>query len=296
MANSHGKTIIEICKTYNLKILNGRTDGDPGGNFTYYDASLGASAVDYSICNQSFYKHINNFMTLPQNELSDHCKIVTEINGLFEDEGTTHDSYAWNKLNSKYVWDDNFKAEFIKFFDGANIQINEINQRIEAGLIESTGILIRELFQNACDFASHRINKPAKKSKSERKRTSKLWFDSDCRKLKGEVRSIGKRKRNAPSNSFLREIYCNKMKEFKKECTSKRHYFWVNKFATLEKSLGDPKLFWENWKKCSETPSTRNRAKLMGYNGITTSLNYIRIPTMEKYQIQKYLASMDLRH
>ena len=217
VVNSHGKTIIDIYKTYNLKILNGRTDGDPGGNFTYYDASLGASVVDYSICNQSFYKHINNFMTLPQNELSDHCKIVTEINGLIGEVCAAQDSYAWNKVGKTYIWNDEFKAKFINFLNNANNQINEINQRNEAGLVESMGLLIQQLFKSAGDFASNRNKKPAK---SKKNRTSKFWFDSECKTLKGEARNLGKLKRKSPHNTFLREIYSNKMKEFKRKCTS----------------------------------------------------------------------------
>ena len=33
--NQQGRAILELCHTFNLKILNGRSNGDPLGNFTY---------------------------------------------------------------------------------------------------------------------------------------------------------------------------------------------------------------------------------------------------------------------
>ena len=218
--NSHGKKIIDICRTYNLKILNGRMDGDPYGNFTYYDASLGASTVDYSICNQSFYNYINNFMTLPQNELSDHCKIVTVVNGLLEADSTSNDSYEWKQLEKTYAWNDDFKDRFIKFLEKAEIETNEINQRIEAGLVKSSGILIQQLFQSAAESASLGDSKsfnqckPSPKNKRIPNKNSKIWFDNECKKLKNEVRYVGKLKHEVPTNTFPREIYCKKDEEF----------------------------------------------------------------------------------
>ena len=140
--NSHGKNVIELCNTFNLKILNGRSNGDPLGNFTYYDEKLGASLVDYSICSQNFYKHIDNFMTLPHNELSDHCKIVTEINGYIANETSVNDSYDWKNIPKKFHWNNDVKKAFVDYFSGAQGKINEINQRIDAGLINSTGKMI----------------------------------------------------------------------------------------------------------------------------------------------------------
>ena len=104
----------------------------------------------------------------------------------------------------------------------------------------------------------------SKKYNPQHKGTSKLWFDSECRKLKGEILNIDKSKRNAPYSSFLREICCNKMKPFKRKCSSKRYYFWQSKFETLEQSLNDPKLIWENWKKCSETPLKNKESNING--------------------------------
>ena len=77
--NSHGEKLMNICRSFNLMILNGRSVGDPLGSFTYFDPNIGSSLIDYTICNQTSYSILKNFMVLPQNELSDHCKIITEL-------------------------------------------------------------------------------------------------------------------------------------------------------------------------------------------------------------------------
>ena len=255
--NAHGKNIIEMCSTYNLKILNGRSDGDPLGNLTYYDDSLGASAVDYSICSQGFYEYVNNFMVLPQNELSDHCKIVTELKGSLVDQPPYKDTYKWKNLENKIQWDENVKNKFIKYLFEAKDEINEINQRIEAGLVNSSGEMIQALYQNAAKSAGQLKVNPKIRSKNRETKPSKLWFDQKCNSLKKEVRKMGRHKHKDPTNIFLREIYCKKMKEFKRECKSKRFYFWKDKFEGMEQFLTNSKAFWENWKKCSENTSNK---------------------------------------
>ena len=264
--NYHGKKVIEFCNTYNLKILNGRSKGDPLGNFTYYDEKLGASVVDYSICNQDFYGHIENVMTLPQNELSDHCKIVTVIKGYIFDDTTVKDTYNWKDLPINIHWNDDTKTVFTNYLLKAENELNEINQRIDAGLINSTGKLIQDLFQKAAYSSNPQINQNISTSKNttikKPKRYSKLWFDVDCNKMKLEVRKVGREKQRNPANLFLREIYTKKIKEYRSICHSRRFNFWKEKFALIENSLTDSKQFWENWKNCSETPSTRSKSTI----------------------------------
>ena len=88
--------------------------GNALGNLTYFDDNLGASTVDFGICCQMFYKYIYNFMTLPQTELSDHCKIVTEIRGCQIDDIPIIDSYNWKNIDGDFWWDENIKEKFTK--------------------------------------------------------------------------------------------------------------------------------------------------------------------------------------
>ena len=41
VVNNQGKSIIDLCNIFNLKILNGRSEGDPMGNFTCNGSNIG---------------------------------------------------------------------------------------------------------------------------------------------------------------------------------------------------------------------------------------------------------------
>ncbi|CAB4018460.1 Hypothetical predicted protein [Paramuricea clavata] len=76
--NQHGKSLIEICKNCNMRILNGRTLGDSFGKPTSHHKN-GTSVVDYIICDQELTQTIENFIVKPPTYLSDHSQIVTWI-------------------------------------------------------------------------------------------------------------------------------------------------------------------------------------------------------------------------
>ena len=113
--NSHGKMIINFCKTFDFMILNGRTDGDPCGNYTHLNFNNGPSTIDYAICNDKCYKLISNFLVLPMNELSDHSKIVTVFKeGLPMKSENENDNYNWKQRGTLYKWDKQGKNIFFK--------------------------------------------------------------------------------------------------------------------------------------------------------------------------------------
>ena len=57
--NKNGKSLIDFCKNFNLRILNGRKVGDLYGKFTCF--SNGASSVDYGIASEGLFQFISNF-------------------------------------------------------------------------------------------------------------------------------------------------------------------------------------------------------------------------------------------
>ena len=57
--NDHGKILLDICKSCNLRILNGRTKGDSIGKITYHLPPR-ISTVDYIIVSDDFTNSIEN--------------------------------------------------------------------------------------------------------------------------------------------------------------------------------------------------------------------------------------------
>ena len=70
--------IINICKSYDMQIANGRLCEDFLGNFTH-NKNTGQSTVDLVLISDDHFPYIDDFKVLLQPEFSDHCKIVLTI-------------------------------------------------------------------------------------------------------------------------------------------------------------------------------------------------------------------------
>ena len=256
--NSHGEKIIKMCKTYDFKMLNGRTKGDSVGNYTHFNNNKGTSTVDYSLCNQHIYKYVENFVILPMNELSDHSKIVTFLKSIPQNK--VHDDYDWKKLKLKFIWDNKSRGLFGKNLLQDQHEIDEIAQRIEAGLIESTGEMIQKLFYNAALQTFKQKILKTQKDWKKKKKNGKKWFDTECNDLKKSVRNLGREKYIKTGDSLLKVKYHEKLNEYKKKCKFKKYKFWENTSTEINNSLDDPINFWKKWKKLDEchTPVTQH--------------------------------------
>lgn len=69
--NSHGKSLLELCISARLRILNGRFIGDSLGYYTYMSLN-GYSTVDYAVISEGLLSSVQYFKTDTFNYLSDH--------------------------------------------------------------------------------------------------------------------------------------------------------------------------------------------------------------------------------
>ena len=77
--NSHGKRLLEICKSADLRILNGRVSGDSLERVTFHGKN-GVSVVDYAVCDKDLLSRVANFVVKDPLHLSDHSPITTWLN------------------------------------------------------------------------------------------------------------------------------------------------------------------------------------------------------------------------
>ena len=84
--------------------------------------------------------------------------------------------------------------------------------------------------------------------------------------MKKEARKLGQEKGKKPNNVFLREVFKNKIKEYKRKCRTSRKSFWNDKLEKIENSLNDPKKIWNTWKHCSEINTNKKDLDFKGQN------------------------------
>ena len=77
--NDAGNQVLDMCKSFNLRILNGRKRGDMRGDVTHYNNAGGQSTFDLGIVSENFFSHTEKVMIFSQTELSDHCKITLQM-------------------------------------------------------------------------------------------------------------------------------------------------------------------------------------------------------------------------
>ena len=147
--------------------------GDAIGNITHLNSNKGDSTKDYSICNKSLY----DCVVLPLNEISDHSKIVTIFKSTVATKNVEKDNYKWKPLTTKFKWNDKTKQKFINALENNDFLINEISQRIEAGLIDSTAANFQALFTNAAEIALERKENPKKIGKKRKNQKNGLMWN-----------------------------------------------------------------------------------------------------------------------
>ena len=111
--NNHGKRLLEICRSADLRILNGRTSGDSLGGPTFHGKS-GVSIVDYAICDQDLFRRIANFIVREPLSLSDHSPIMTwlNINTVNDHSATTNINDTLVRLPKQFIWERDSSLKF----------------------------------------------------------------------------------------------------------------------------------------------------------------------------------------
>ena len=113
--NFHGKSLLNLCISSGLRILNGRYLGDSLGYHTCFTPN-GCSTVDYGIVSKCLLSSVKYFCTLDPSYLSDHVQIYftlkCNINPSFKLRKNTalkkYITYKWTKESKEkltnFLW------------------------------------------------------------------------------------------------------------------------------------------------------------------------------------------------
>ena len=118
--------------------------------------------------------------------------------------------------------------------------LNLCNQRIDAGLIESSGVALKNIFQKAADATlelkpSKSVpNRQSKAKNKKAKKAQKKWFDNDCLNMKALTNKMAGRKHRNPGNVSIQQQHKEIMKEYKILCRRKRAKFWFEEYNKLD--------------------------------------------------------------
>ena len=111
--NNHGKRLLEICKSADLKILNGSVCGDILGRATFHGRN-GISVIDYAICDQETFSNVANFVVKQPCSLSYHSSIITwlNINTNISELESSHEHNSLSRLPMQFIWEKDSPSNF----------------------------------------------------------------------------------------------------------------------------------------------------------------------------------------
>ena len=121
--NNHRKRLLEICRSADQRILNGRIYDDSLGRPTFHGKS-GVSVVDYAVCDQDLFPHLANFFVREPSSLSDHSPIMAWLNIDTNDNhlATTNTNDTLTRLSKQFIWETNSPQKFRATLQSRDIQ------------------------------------------------------------------------------------------------------------------------------------------------------------------------------
>ena len=235
-----GKELLDMCKSLDLLIVNGRKLGDPFGEFTSFQPN-GNSVVDYLIASESLFSEIS---TLNVGEyvpwLSDHCPLFydLEINEGFDKVNTTPPPL--NPAPKQYLWSDQGTEKFLYELKTAqNIQKLESVFSMD---FTDPGNAVNSLTEVLIDVADKAKIKTILKSKNT---GNPPWFDDECVHLKKQITILGKQMKKSPNCQATRSELSQAKKMLKKAVQRKKIEFKNTLIEKMNFRRRDAKMFWK---------------------------------------------------
>ncbi|MCU7800877.1 MAG: reverse transcriptase family protein [gamma proteobacterium symbiont of Lucinoma myriamae] len=260
--NSEGNKLLDICKSNNLVILNGRCGDDKSvGAMTFRNCSL----IDYSIATYQSLFHVVNFHIYDVDSLfSDgHSLLETELN--FNCSLRNESNSKYKQKQSKPTWKPEKKIDFVNnldrnklqdlhnFMSNKNSNLNSISKND----INSVCDTISDIF-NASANVSITVN--TNSDSSFRHKTDRPWYGHQCRNARKRYHLAKKINNRNPTQSNKQTLN-QASKSYKKKMN---FHIYKYKKATQAKLRNmknkNPKDYWKllnNIDHKTETPDIK---------------------------------------
>ena len=250
--NAFGLSLIKLCKTYGIHILNGRLHDDKDGNFTCVTHN-GASVVDYFIASSYLFQYCTEF------EIGDmyqsvhfpvSCKFTFNVpeTHSFLNERDTGINFA------KFRWNENKKEEFLtKFRQQFELIKDTIISNIDISCQDSLKLIVN-LYQTTSNCMRIRTHDYSNIRENP-------WWDTQCENVKRDKLYALNKLRSFPSPLNL-TAYKYQRCRLKNIVKEKKHRYSESQKSKLLESRNDPKTFWKNVKNIRNRSINANKISL----------------------------------
>ncbi|XP_077996531.1 uncharacterized protein LOC144449832 [Glandiceps talaboti] len=235
IVNTFGRTLLSLCATFNLHIVNGRSGSDVNnGDFTCI-SNNGASVVDYVLVSTSLFNLISDFCIDLRTE-SDHFPLKFNLFTMSKTYETTKPHIG----EIKYVWKNDQSERFVSFLHSEPV-ISRLNTIVRNVNFDVNDFIV--VWQDIFDCAVSKCGLSRKILVNPKCRVQPEWFDSECKRLKLEkYRCLRQFRRDGQTRTLDRY---NQLKgDFKNKCRDKKRKCMETYRNELSICIEDPKRFW----------------------------------------------------
>ena len=246
--DSRGKELLDVCKSLDLYIANGRKTGDLFGDYTCIKHN-GNSVVDYLITSSFEFKKVTSLKVgefFPW--LSDHCPLYFTLEVQMNTRTPVHVQEK-KKAPKHYIWDEGSKERFANViktpdYDAKWEKSAEIDHSDPNLLVN----YVSEVLLCAADTAKVKYCKRSDTNDPP-------WFDKSCRDLKDSVSRLGKKIRQSPKDQNLKSELTSQKKRLKKLIKANKINYKNHLMEQMKQSKNDSKRFWRFLDKFEKRPN-----------------------------------------
>lgn len=254
--NCYGKELLELCKSSDMRIMNGYFDDNSStGIFTCYTPN-GKSLVDYLICDSYYFTKLSKFAIDPLNSDSDHrpliFSLVIEITAKVDKPLKTIKANKNNRYY-KYIFNHDQAPNLIESLE-SDICITLYDKFLENIISDnSVNAVVNDVYNLVETAISHSFPKKYQKSKGNTFPKNE-WFDLECKDLKRQVNNYSKN-HDLDIQENLKE-YCLLKKKYKTITQSKKRIYQNNVRESLRTmELTNTQEYWKFWDKLKKNSS-----------------------------------------
>ena len=213
VVNNSGKKVIEMCQSFDLRIVNGRVGSDQNiGKYTCFNKNGGCSAIDYAILSKRLFPLVQDFnVDVFDRCLSDvHCPIMLTLQFKVELNGDSLRNEIREELTGSdksdflaFQWNGDSMLDFRQHTKDCSGLMHEYVDQLEADVDQES---IDIFYSHLCDMflstaqeigvckLKHYRNNRSKISNNQRKQGQQQpWFDIECREARKEYLNVKNR-------------------------------------------------------------------------------------------------------
>ena len=232
-----GEQLIELCKTLNINIINGRKAGDIFGKITSFQWN-GKAVVDYIISSSDLLPSITSMRVGNYNPfISDHCPLFIRLNTNNIAVAPVKGTLFERPIHFRFRETDRVKLiETLKnqeFSDKLNFCHCVSEENAENLATEITDILIDATKASGIKLKQGNSNHNAP------------WFDNDCQSLYKSIKRKCKQLKHMVDNNLLNLDIMNENKKLKTLVKMKKNAYKCGILENMVINKKDQKLFWK---------------------------------------------------